>query len=137
MLLSNITRFNLLLNSKRSFLPILFYSNTATNEAVKNLQINKPINTLYIGNLPFSTTKLDLVNHFKPNLNIVEIVLLRDYLGQPRGYAFLRFDELINFNDLEEFIQVYNFSVLNDRQINVELAKEQKFNKNINYEAKK
>lgn len=49
---------------------------------------------MYVGNLPFDVTELELREHFSPHGEISEVAIVMDnYTNRPRGFAFVTMKE--------------------------------------------
>ncbi|KAI9480817.1 MAG: hypothetical protein EXX96DRAFT_617784 [Benjaminiella poitrasii] len=74
---------------------------------------------VFVGNLPYTTTKEDLENHFESAGEIKSIRLLTDKAtGKPKGFAFMEFG---NSKDLNKAL-AFHHTFFKKRQINVELT---------------
>ncbi|RCH84070.1 hypothetical protein CU098_007473 [Rhizopus stolonifer] len=74
---------------------------------------------LFVGNLPFTTTKEDLEKHFESAGTIKSVRLLTDKAtGKPKGFAFMEFE---NSKDLNKAL-AFHHTFFKKRQINVELT---------------
>ncbi|KAG1169613.1 hypothetical protein G6F70_002711 [Rhizopus microsporus] len=74
---------------------------------------------VFVGNLPFTTTKEDLQKHFSTIEKIKSIRLLTDKAtGKPKGFAFMEFE---NAKDMNKAL-AFHHTFFKKRQINVELT---------------
>ncbi|KAI8636752.1 hypothetical protein BD408DRAFT_406927 [Parasitella parasitica] len=74
---------------------------------------------VFVGNLPYTTTKEDLEKHFESAGDIKSVRLLTDKAtGKPKGFAFLEFE---NSKDLNKAL-AFHHTFFKKRQINVELT---------------
>jgi len=75
---------------------------------------------LYVGNLPYETTKEELYTLFKPYDTVERITIPRDMAtGQARGFAFV---EMQDENAAAEAIRALNGSKLGNRTLVVNKA---------------
>lgn len=76
--------------------------------------------TLYVGNLPWSTTETELANAFRPYGEVVSSRIITDKeTGRSRGFGFVE----VNEADVAKMIEAMNGSQLGGRQIVVNEAK--------------
>ncbi|KAI8973938.1 hypothetical protein BDB01DRAFT_844975 [Pilobolus umbonatus] len=74
---------------------------------------------LFVGNLPYQTTKEELQNHFHSAGEIKSVRLLTDKVtGKPKGFAFVEFGSA---KDLKKGL-AFHHTFFKKRQINVELT---------------
>ncbi|KAL7310158.1 hypothetical protein PS15m_009690 [Mucor circinelloides] len=74
---------------------------------------------VFVGNLPYTTTKEDLEKHFESAGGIKSVRLLTDKAtGKPKGFAFMEFE---NSKDLNKAL-AFHHTFFKKRQINVELT---------------
>ncbi|KAI7904982.1 uncharacterized protein BX663DRAFT_501264, partial [Cokeromyces recurvatus] len=74
---------------------------------------------IFIGNLPYTTTKEELEIHFKSAGEIKSIRLMTDKITKkPKGFAFMEFE---NAKDLNKAL-AFHHTLFKKRQINVELT---------------
>lgn len=77
--------------------------------------------TLYVGNLPWTTTNEDLAEFFSDEASILGARVITDRLtGRSRGFGFVEVGE----NDAERVIESMNGKNLGGREIVVNEAKE-------------
>lgn len=77
--------------------------------------------TLYVGNLPWTTTNEDLAEFFSDEASILGARVIIDRLtGRSRGFGFVEVGE----NDAERVIESMNGKNLGGREIVVNEAKE-------------
>lgn len=76
---------------------------------------------LYVGNLSYQTTELDLQNLFSQAGSITSVSLIKDReTGRSKGFAFI---EMASQSEAEQAIKMFNGSRLGDREINVNIAR--------------
>jgi RNA recognition motif-containing protein len=76
---------------------------------------------LYVGNLSYQTTELDLRNLFTQAGAITSVSLITDReTGRSKGFAFI---EMASQSEAEAAIKMFNGSRLGDREINVNIAR--------------
>ncbi|WP_110956246.1 RNA recognition motif domain-containing protein [Anaerosinus massiliensis] len=76
--------------------------------------------TLYVGNLPWSTTDTALTEAFSEHGNVVSSRIITDReTGRSRGFGFVE----VNDNDVEHMVSIMNGSDFGGRQIVVNEAK--------------
>lgn len=77
------------------------------------------VKTLYVGNLPWSTTEADLIAWAKPYARVkgARIILDRE-TGRSRGFGFLE----VEAEDAEQAISALNGSILGGRTVTVNEA---------------
>ncbi|MGE5558170.1 MAG: RNA recognition motif domain-containing protein [Bacillota bacterium] len=76
--------------------------------------------TLYVGNLPWSTTEEQLSNFFSSKTNVVSSRIITDReSGRSRGFGFVE----VNDEDVERIIAEFNGKQLEGREIIVNEAK--------------
>ncbi|MBP9765583.1 RNA-binding protein [Candidatus Babeliales bacterium] len=81
--------------------------------------MNSPQHTIFIGNLPFSTTKMDLQSLFETFGTITNIhIPVNKETGQARGFAFVSFESA---EQAEEALSI-NGQDVKGRSIKVHLA---------------
>ncbi|KAI7896527.1 uncharacterized protein EV154DRAFT_455689 [Mucor mucedo] len=74
---------------------------------------------IFVGNLPYATTKEELEKHFENVEGIKSTRLLTDKAtGKPKGFAFMEFE---NSKDLNKAL-AFHHTFFKKRQINVELT---------------
>ncbi|KAI8353263.1 hypothetical protein EDC96DRAFT_517375 [Choanephora cucurbitarum] len=74
---------------------------------------------IFVGNLPYTTTKEELEKHFESAGKIRSVRLLTDKAtGKPKGFAFMEFE---NSKDLNKAL-AFHHTFFKKRQINVELT---------------
>jgi len=76
---------------------------------------------LYVGNLSYETTEDNLRELFMQAGGVVSVALIKDrYSGQSKGFAFV---EMSSQADAQKAISMFNGHTLNDRQLNVNVAR--------------
>jgi RNA recognition motif-containing protein len=76
--------------------------------------------TLYVGNLPWSTTEDDLLAHFSSQAEVKSARIITDReTGRSRGFGFVE----VNDEDVERVISAMNGTDFNGRQLIVNEAK--------------
>jgi len=76
---------------------------------------------LYVGNLSYQTTELDLRNLFTQAGAITSVSLITDReTGRSKGFAFI---EMASQSEAEAAIKMFNGSRMGDREINVNIAR--------------
>ena len=76
---------------------------------------------LYVGNLSYNTTEDSLRELFMQAGGVVSVALIKDrYSGQSKGFAFV---EMNSQADAQKAISMFNGYSLNDRQLNVNIAR--------------
>jgi RNA recognition motif-containing protein len=76
---------------------------------------------LYVGNLAYSTTEIDLRTLFAQAGNVTAIALIKDRdTGQSKGFAFVTMGTQ---SEAEKAITMFNEFSMNDRQLTVNVAK--------------
>lgn len=76
--------------------------------------------TLYVGNLPWSTTETELADAFRPYGEVISSRIITDReTGRSRGFGFVE----VNDTDAEKMVDAMNGSQLGGRQIVVNEAK--------------
>lgn len=76
--------------------------------------------TLYVGNLPWSTTEDDLAVMFNPHGNVVSSRIITDKdTGRSRGFGFVEVED----TDADKMIDAMNGADIGGRQIVVNEAK--------------
>ncbi len=76
--------------------------------------------TLYVGNLPWSTTDEDLAQAFGQFVEVVSCRIITDRAtGRSRGFGFVE----VNDADVERAIEAVNGTVLGGRQVIVNEAR--------------
>ncbi|MCX7780841.1 MAG: RNA-binding protein [Negativicutes bacterium] len=76
--------------------------------------------TLYVGNLPWSTTDADLAEAFRLHGNVISTRIITDKeTGRSRGFGFVEVDDA----DAENMINAMNGTSFGGRQIVVNEAK--------------
>jgi len=76
---------------------------------------------LYVGNLSYETTEDNLRELFMQAGGVVSVALIKDrYSGQSKGFAFV---EMNSQADAQKAISMFNGHTLNDRQLNVNVAR--------------
>ena len=79
-------------------------------------------NRLYVGNLPYSVTELDLRDLFSPMGTVTEAKIVTDReTGRPRGFAFV---EMSSPEEALKAIEQVNGRELDGRALNVSEAQE-------------
>ncbi|KAI8979620.1 hypothetical protein BDF20DRAFT_870691 [Mycotypha africana] len=74
---------------------------------------------VFVGNLPYTTTKEELAAHFESAGNVKSVRLLTDKkTGKPKGFAFMEFESA---KDLKKALG-FHHTFFKKRQINVELT---------------
>lgn len=78
---------------------------------------------LFVGNLSFNTTEVDLRDVFtQAGLNVTEIKIVTEReTGRPRGFAFV---EMSNQAEATKAIEALNHRELDGRELNVNEARE-------------
>lgn len=83
-------------------------------------EVNDMTKTLYVGNLPWSTTDTALTEAFSEHGNVVSSRIITDReTGRSRGFGFVE----VNDNDVEHMVSIMNGSDFGGRQIVVNEAK--------------
>ncbi len=76
--------------------------------------------TLYVGNLPWSTTDTDLTDAFRPHGSVVSSRIITDKeTGRSRGFGFVEVEDA----DADKMVEAMNGSQVGGRQIVVNEAK--------------
>jgi RNA recognition motif-containing protein len=76
--------------------------------------------TLYVGNLPWSTTDTDLADAFRPHGSVVSSRIITDKeTGRSRGFGFVEVEDA----DADKMVEAMNGSQVGGRQIVVNEAK--------------
>lgn len=76
---------------------------------------------LYVGNLPFNATALELQNLFSEAGNVASIDLIVDkFTGRPRGFAFVA---MATPEDAKKAIEKFHGHPLNGRNLTVNEAR--------------
>lgn len=76
--------------------------------------------TLYVGNLPWSTTDSSLSNTFQAHGNVISSRVITDKeTGRSRGFGFVEVDDA----DAEKIVEAMNSTDFGGRQIVVNEAK--------------
>lgn len=76
--------------------------------------------TLYVGNLPWTTTETELADAFRPYGEVISSRIITDReTGRSRGFGFVE----VNDEDAEKMIDAMNGNQLGGRQIVVNEAK--------------
>ncbi|HMM22775.1 MAG TPA: RNA-binding protein [Selenomonadales bacterium] len=76
--------------------------------------------TLYVGNLPWSTSETDLADAFRPYGTVISSRIITDKeTGRSRGFGFVEVEDA----DAEKMIEAMNGSDLGGRQVVVNEAK--------------
>lgn len=76
---------------------------------------------LYVGNLDYKTTEEDLQSLFTQAGTVVSVNLIKDRdSGRSKGFAFV---EMQNQVELENAIKMFNSHILNQRKLNVNIAR--------------
>lgn len=76
--------------------------------------------TLYVGNLPWSTTEDSLADAFRPHGTVVSSRIITDKeTGRSRGFGFVEVEDA----DADKMVSAMNGSELGGRQIVVNEAK--------------
>jgi cold-inducible RNA-binding protein len=78
-------------------------------------------NRIFVGNIPYDATELELKEFFKKAGNITQVVIPKDReSGKPRGFAFVEFETA---SQMQEAVFRFNNIPLRDRKIIVSEAK--------------
>jgi cold-inducible RNA-binding protein len=78
-------------------------------------------NKLYVGNLPFSTSKDDLTKLFSEHGTVQDVHLVTDRdTGRSRGFAFV---EMSDNSEAQKAIDALNGSKMGDRDLIVSVAR--------------
>jgi cold-inducible RNA-binding protein len=78
-------------------------------------------NRIFVGNIPYDATELELKEFFKKAGNITQVVIPKDReSGKPRGFAFVEFETA---SQMQEAVFRFNNTNLRDRKIIVSEAK--------------
>jgi RNA recognition motif-containing protein len=86
---------------------------------------------LYVGNLSYQTTELDLRNLFAQAGSVTSVALIMDReTGRSKGFAFI---EMGSQSEAEAAIKMFNGSHLGDREINVNIARPREERPNSKY----
>ena len=76
---------------------------------------------LYVGNLSYQTTEDDLRELFTQAGTVTSVALIKDRAtGRSKGFAFV---EMSSQSEVEEAIRMFNSYTLDDRQLNVNIAR--------------
>jgi RNA recognition motif-containing protein len=76
---------------------------------------------LYVGNLSYETTEQGLRELFMQAGSVTSVALIKDRdSGQSKGFAFV---EMGSQSEVQKAISMFNGYTLNDRQLNVNLAR--------------
>lgn len=76
--------------------------------------------TLYVGNLPWSTTDVSLADAFRPHGEVISSRIITDKeTGRSRGFGFVEVED----GDAEKMVTAMNGSDFGGRQIVVNEAK--------------
>jgi RNA recognition motif-containing protein len=76
--------------------------------------------TLYVGNLPWSTTEADLADAFRPHGTVISSRIITDKeTGRSRGFGFVEVEDA----DVDNMIAAMNGSDFGGRQVVVNEAK--------------
>ena len=76
---------------------------------------------LYVGNLSYQTTEDDLRELFAQAGTVTSVALIKDRAtGRSKGFAFV---EMSSQSEVEEAIRMFNSYTLDDRQLNVNIAR--------------
>ena len=76
---------------------------------------------IYVGNLSYETTEQDLWQEFEAFGEVASVDIIADkYSGRPKGFAFV---EMNSQADAQKAISMFNGYSLNDRQLNVNIAR--------------
>ena len=76
---------------------------------------------LYVGNLAYTTTEDDLRNLFAQAGKVKTVTLMKDRdTGRSKGFAFV---EMSSQSEVQKAISMFNTYTLNDRQLNVNMAR--------------
>ncbi|GBG56444.1 RNA-binding protein [Sporomusaceae bacterium FL31] len=76
--------------------------------------------TLYVGNLPWSTTDTSLTEAFSPHGNVISSRIITDKeTGRSRGFGFVEVDDA----DADKMVEAMHGSEFGGRQIVVNEAK--------------
>ena len=76
--------------------------------------------TLYVGNLPWSTSDVELTEAFSPHGAVVSSRIITDKeTGRSRGFGFVEVED----DDAEKMVEAMNGAQINGRQIVVNEAK--------------
>ncbi|MEJ2601232.1 MAG: RNA-binding protein [Anaerolineales bacterium] len=76
---------------------------------------------LYVGNLSYQTTEDDLRELFAQAGTVTSVALIKDRAtGRSKGFAFV---EMSSQSEVEEAIRMFNGYTLDDRQLNVNIAR--------------
>jgi len=79
------------------------------------------VKTLYVGNLPWSTTDDDLFQAFSQVVHVTGCRIITDRVtGRSRGFGFVEVDD----QDAERAVQAMDGTILGGRQITVNEARE-------------
>jgi cold-inducible RNA-binding protein len=77
--------------------------------------------TLYVSNLPFSVTESQIHALFSQAGKIRDIKIITDrFTGSPKGFGYI---QMVNEKAAEEAITRFNGYVLDDRLLNVSVAR--------------
>jgi len=78
-------------------------------------------NKVFVGNLPFSAVENDIQEVFKKHdLNPLQITIVRNPGGQPKGFGFVEFS---SEEEVAHAIQKVNLAILHGREIKVQPSK--------------
>ncbi|CVK17880.1 MULTISPECIES: RNA-binding protein [Sporomusa] len=76
--------------------------------------------TLYVGNLPWTTTDTELADTFRPHGSVISSRIITDKeTGRSRGFGFVEVEDA----DADKMIEAMNGSQVGGRQIVVNEAK--------------
>ncbi len=78
-------------------------------------------NKLYVGGIPYSSTKEDLKNHFGSAGEVVESIIIMDKMSnRSKGFGFV---EMANKEDAEKAISMFHDKDFMGRKLTVNLAR--------------
>jgi len=78
------------------------------------------VKTLYVGNLPWSTTDEELAQAFSQYVEVLSCRIITDRgTGRSRGFGFVE----VNDADAEKAIEAMNGTILGGRQVTVNEAR--------------
>jgi cold-inducible RNA-binding protein len=76
---------------------------------------------LFVGNLPFNTTEIELQDAFAAHGTVMEANLMMDRMtGRPRGFAFIT---MSSPEEAQKAIEAMNGAQLNGRALTVNIAR--------------
>ncbi|CAO3617879.1 unnamed protein product [Mucor hiemalis] len=74
---------------------------------------------LYVGNLPFKTSKEDLETMFSEHGNLTDAVIIQDELNKSRGFGFVSFE---SEEEAKSALDALNDTKVGSRNMEVKIA---------------